>query len=82
MGYLKVISDGYVMSLHIINGTGNCEKAEYETLEGLFAERPPAPEGYQYYLRADNLEWELVEAPEDDEIEDSEALEILLGGAE
>ena len=45
-----------------------------------------APEGYDYKLRADTLEWELVElppAPEPSEdVDDSEALDIILGGAE
>ena len=82
MGYLKAIANGYIMSLHIVNGEGNCGKEEYDSLEAMFLERPEAPEGYWYLLRADTLEWELVEAPEDDDVDDAEAIEILLGGAE
>lgn len=46
------------------------------------AEKPEDPDGYVYMLRADNLNWELVETPPspDPELDDAEALEILLGG--
>lgn len=81
MGYLKAIANGYIMSLHIVSGEGNCDKKEYDSLEAMFRERPEAPEGYWYLLRADTLEWGLVEAPEDD-LPDEEALAILLGGAD
>ncbi len=59
-------------------------KSEYEQLRTLFAERPTAPSGYAYLLQDDPLEWVLVELPPepDPDIDDAEALEILLGGAE
>ena len=45
-----------------------------------------APDGYQYRLRADTLEWELAELPAEPEpsedVDDSEALDIILGGAD
>jgi hypothetical protein len=56
---------------------------EYDTILQKIQNKPTDPEGYQYKLRADNLEWELVELPPepDQELTDEEALEILLGGA-
>ena len=56
---------------------------EYAQLQAFFAERPTAPEGYEYLLQDDPLEWMMVELPPDDpELDDSEALELLLGGGE
>ena len=79
MGYLKAIANGYIMSLHIVTDGGNCNEDEYNSLLALFTDRPEAPSGYWNLLRADTLEWELVEAPEND-LPDEEALAILLGG--
>ena len=81
MEYLKIVQNGYIMSLHIVISGGNCGEAEYNSLLALFGNRPEAPSGYWYLLRADTLEWELVEAPENDDVDDAEALAILLGGA-
>ena len=44
-----------------------------------------APDGYQYRLRADNLEWELVELPTEPETEPTEedkaaAYDIIVSG--
>lgn len=45
---------------------------------------PKAPDGYQYRLRADTLEWQLVELPEpepeDEDATAEEILNIMLGG--
>lgn len=82
MDYLKVIQGKYIMALHIVTDGGNCNEEEYNSLLALFADRPEAPSGYWYLLRADTLEWEMVEAPENDDVDDAEALAILLGGAE
>lgn len=37
--------------------------ANYNTIMQIIQNKPTDPEGYQYKLRADNLEWELVELP-------------------
>lgn len=63
----------------------NLTEDEKEDVIQLLSNRPQAEEGYQYELRADNYEWELVPIPtpsEDDEITDEEALAIIMGGAE
>lgn len=53
---------------------------EYAEIMEMLKNPPIAPEGYAYTLN-ENLEWEMVEVPVSDEITDTEALEILLGGA-
>ena len=82
MEYLKAIANGYIMSLHIVTIGGNIDKNEFDELKAMFQERPEAPDGYQYLLRADTLEWEMVEIPHDDDLDDSEALDILMGVSE
>lgn len=52
---------------------------EYEKIKEMVKNHPEAPDGYAYNLN-ERLEWELVELPVSDEITDTEALEILLGG--
>lgn len=58
---------------------------EYDRIRSMIAEKPAAPEGFGYRL-TDGLEWELYELPTveetDVEISDSEALDIILGGAD
>ena len=84
--FYKVVSGNYIDGFGT-NGpdsvTGITE-SEYEQLQTVFAERPTPPEGFGYLLRDDPLEWVLVEIqPEPDpDLDDEEALEILLGGAE
>lgn len=80
--FYKVVSDGYVDGFGT-NGADNVTaitEAEYNALTAMFAARPTAPDGYAYLLQDDPREWVLVEMPEED-IDDAEALEILLGGA-
>lgn len=83
--FYKVVEDGYVDGFGT-NGPDNVPEiteTEYNNLAEMFASRPSAPEGYAYLLQDDPLEWVLVELPPDDpDIDDAEALEILLGGAE
>lgn len=85
MFYFEIDADGYVASY----GTSTAEvqrsiSAErFEMIAGKIRQKPTAPDGYTYKLRADTLEWELVELPPmpEPELTDEEALEILLGGA-
>lgn len=83
MRYYKMIIDGYLVAVG--NGSGGIEisEDEYAELLNIIRTKPVAPEGYDYRLKAD-LTWELYELPpkpEDDEISDAEALEIIRGGA-
>ena len=80
--FSKMTADGYIVAV----GTGiageQISEAEYETILSAINNTPTAPDGYAYHLRATDLEWVLVELPPDPdpEVDDSEALEILLGG--
>ena len=52
-----IIRDGYIIATEKTDSNHN------EVLEKI-QNKPENPEGYQYRLRADNLEWEMVELPE------------------
>lgn len=71
-------NNGYVV---YAQREGNTD-AEYEEFLSLFRQKPSAPEGYDYFLRWQDRVWELVKIEEDDpDVDDAEALNILLGGA-
>lgn len=57
---------------------------EYNTILEFARSAPKTADGYIYKLRADNLEWELVELPPSpdlpDEVDDAEAYKIIFGG--
>ncbi len=70
-----IVINGYIIA--VSQGDEN-----YETAIGKINSKPSDPTGYQYKLRADTLEWELVAVPqpsEDDEIPDEEAFAIITG---
>lgn len=79
----KVTINGYVMALSNRNGEEITE-SEYNTILQKIQNKPIDPGGYTYRLRADDLEWELVELPpmEEPELTADEALDIILGGGE
>lgn len=68
MRYYKLIIDGYLVSVG--TGTGGTEitESEYNDLLSIIHNRPTPTTGFDYKLKADTLEWELVELPpiEDD----------------
>lgn len=83
--FYKVITNGFIDGF----GTnGNDEvtgitEAEYGELIAFFRARPTAPDGKMCRLKADPLEWVLVDAPiEDDDIDEAEAYNIIFGGVE
>lgn len=82
MNYCLIISDGY------INGFCQSEDAvlnpiseeEFNRIKSIHSERPTAQDGYTYKLKADTLEWELVELPPvetDDEATESDYIDAL-----
>ena len=85
MRYYKMIIDSYLVAIG--NGSGGTEITadEYAELLNIIRTKPVASEGYDYRLKAD-LTWELYELPpmpiEDEEISDTEALNIITGGAQ
>ena len=83
--FYKVVDNGYVVGIGT-NGNDNVTaitETEYNQLLSVIRSAPSASDGYTYRLRADNLEWELVElppAPDEPTIEDkAEAYDILIG---
>lgn len=81
MKYGKIVSDGFILAVTTGGGTEITEE-EYNEILAAVQSAPASPEGFVYKLRADTLEWELVELPPEPEPElsDEEALSILLGG--
>ena len=65
--FYKVIENGYLIGIGT-NGPDTVEtvtEAEYGELLTVILNAPTAPEGHQYLLRADTLEWELAELPDE-----------------
>ena len=56
-------------------------ETKYNEILSMLRNRPTAPDGFDYRLTKE-LEWELYEAPveEEPELSADEALEIILGG--
>lgn len=82
MNYRKVVINGYILGIGETMADGNIGSEEYARLTDIFSTMPEAPEGFSYILREDEA-WELVERepePTDPDLDDSEALSLLLGG--
>lgn len=65
MRYYKYTDENYIVSVGTQMGTGdgNITVTEYNTILAAISTKPAAPSGYDYKLRADTLEWELVRLP-------------------
>lgn len=63
MSYYKTINSDYIISIGIGKSGAEIAGTEYAAIMQRIQNKPADPEGYQYKLRADNLEWELVELP-------------------
>ena len=85
MRYYKMIIDGYLVAVGSGSGGTEITAEEYAELLNIIRSKPVTSEGYDYLLKAD-LTWELYELPpmpiEDEEISDTEALNIITGGAQ
>lgn len=84
--YTKTVRNGFIYCVGSGVAGAAITEEEYNTILGTIRNRPTAPSGYTYKLRADTLEWELVELPpepepgeEDAEIEDYENALLELG---
>lgn len=73
--FYKNITNGYIMSVSVGNGDVPITEAEYHAILNTIPTTPPIVPGYTYMLRADTLEWELVEIPPEPEPGDEEANE-------
>ena len=83
MNYCYMISDGYICGVleseqHFPNEITEEQKDE---VVAMLCNRPSASDGFTYQLKADTLEWELVELPpveeQDDEATESDYIEAL-----
>lgn len=76
MNYCLMISNGYIEGFcqsenPVINPIS---EEDFNRIKTTHSNRPSAPDGLTYKLKADTLEWELVELPEPSE-QDDEATE-------
>lgn len=83
----KNTENGFIISISKGAGEIAITEEEYNSLLSIIRSAPSAPDGYTYMLRADTLEWELVEnppepEPQDEDIDNAEAFDIIFGGAE
>lgn len=85
MRYNKQTSNNYILAIGTGYGGTEITEAEYNEIMAIIQNRPTA-EGKGYRLKAD-LTWEEYDLPpvpepsDDDEITDTEALQIITGGA-
>ena len=75
INFYKQIENGYIVGIGT-NGPDTVtaiSKEEYNELLSIIHNKPIAPDGSEYMLRADTLEWELVELPPEPEPGDVDA---------
>ena len=80
MKYYKNEADGYILSITTNTGDTEITEEEYNDILAAAAQCP-LDESFGYRLKSD-LTWEQYELPQEQEIDDTEALEIILGGAD
>ena len=82
MKYYKIIESGYIVAVGTNTGGEEITEAEYNEIMAVIQNKPADTETIKYRLKTD-LTWEQYEVdppvPSED-VDDSEALEILLGG--
>lgn len=81
MRYFMVIENGYILAIGQGNGHIEIDEERYNTILDVIRSKPPKTDTTDYRLTVD-LEWEEYELPPEPETEldDSEALNIILGG--
>lgn len=87
MNYCIMIDNGFVSGIASSENPlpNPVTEAKKNEVFALLCNKPTAPEGYIYKLRADTLEWELVELPTEPETEPTEedkaaAYDIIVSG--
>lgn len=84
MRYYKQIENGYILAIGTGNGGTEITESEYNEILAVIQSKPPRTETTDYRLKTD-LTWEEyeIDPPDPDpDIDESEAFEILFGGAE
>ena len=79
--YYKNIVDGYITYIGTGAGQAEITHEEYDSILAVIQSRPIPEAGFDYRLRED-MTWEQVERPIDDdpELSEQEAMDIILGG--
>jgi hypothetical protein len=83
MRFYKIIEADYILSIGTGNGGSEITESEYNDILSAIRNKPKATATTDYNLKTD-LTWEPYEIepiPEPTEIDDSEELNIILGGA-
>lgn len=76
MKYYKTLNDGYLVCVGVGSGDTEITEPEYNELLSIIHDRPVLLlTGFDYKLKTDNLEWELVELSEPSEYDDTDATE-------
>lgn len=83
MDYFKTTNGNYILSVGTGAGGEEITENEYNEIMTAILNKPEATETTDYQLKTD-LTWEAyeVEPVTDPEVDDTEALNIILGGAE
>ena len=83
MRYFKIIDGNYITAIGTNCGGTEITESEYNEIMTAIHNKPEATETTAYHLKAD-LTWEAyeVEPVTDPDIDETEALDIILGGAE
>ena len=79
MSFYKVVENGYILGIGQGNGATEITEEEYNEILSIVNNKE-TEEGHSYRLKED-LTWEETEV-EEDEVEDTEAFDIIFGGAE
>ena len=82
MRYYKLIENGYITAIGTGGGGTEITEQEYNVILAVILQKPPRTETTDYRL-TEGLTWEAYDRPpkpEDEEVDDSEALDIITGG--
>ena len=74
MKYYKNMADGYIQSISQDKGQTEITETEYNAILSVLANRPLGN-----YRLTESLEWEEFEVPINPDVDDAEALDILMG---
>ena len=82
MRYYKIIDNGYILAIGTGGGGVEITEQEYNSIMNVIQQKPPRTTTTDFMLKTDLTweEYELPPVPEDDEIGDEEALDIITGG--
>jgi len=78
--YMKVVINGHILAIGKGEGGTEITEAQYNTILSKLSDKPADIEGHRWLL-TESLEWELAELPPvGNDISDSDALNIIIGG--